>query len=138
MRKTKKKLSPFFQEVAISQKRLMVKSWNLAQINRNVEIRWVSFQHLDQKLINFNESTKNDVASFPVTGSQFFFGHITGSWPFFPKFFVGVMKHFEVFFWVMKLLRSIIRVMKPFGPIYWVMKHFGHVGKSGPTRGGQV
>jgi len=37
MGKTKKKLSPFFQEVAITQKRLMVKSRFLAQINQKID-----------------------------------------------------------------------------------------------------
>ena len=74
---------------------------------------------LGQKPINFNESAKNDVASFPSYHSHFFYWVMI----FFPNFFDGVMK----------LLRSIIRVMKSFGPFYWVMKLFGHVGKSGPT-----
>ena len=37
MAKSKKKLLPSFQEVAITQKWLKVKSWSLAQINQKVD-----------------------------------------------------------------------------------------------------
>jgi len=53
MGKTKKKLSPFFQEVAISQKRLMVKSWKLAQINRKVDNNMGFFSEIRPKTYTF-------------------------------------------------------------------------------------
>ena len=53
MGKTKKKLSPFFQEVAISHKRIMVKSWNLAQINRKIDNNMGFFSKLRPKSNKF-------------------------------------------------------------------------------------
>ena len=53
MGKTKKKLSPFFQEVAISQKRLMIKSWKLAQINRKVDNNMGFFSEIRPKTYTF-------------------------------------------------------------------------------------
>ena len=53
MGKTGKKLLPFFQEEAISQKRLMVKSWNLAQIVQKVDNNMGFFSEISPKTYTF-------------------------------------------------------------------------------------
>ena len=53
MGKTKKKLLPSLQQEAISQKRLMVKSWNLAQINRKVDNNMGFFSEIGPKTYTF-------------------------------------------------------------------------------------
>ena len=53
MAKSKKKLSPSFQEVAITQKRLKVKCWFLAQINQKVDNNMGFFSVITPKTNKF-------------------------------------------------------------------------------------
>ena len=92
MGKTKKKAIASFQEEAISQKRLMVKSWNLAQINRKVANNMGFFSTLRPKTNTFRwkyEKRCCKFSSYRVTiffsaillgHDLFFLNFSTGSW----------------------------------------------------------